>query len=232
MKAPAGLRSAVRRLPRDTVWVFNLGADVYGWFTDQPIWRSSCARLAGLLPIGERLVVADLGCGPGTSAIELARRRPDARVIGLDVARRMADAAHRRARAGGFPPGRLDVALADAARLPFRSGSIDIVTGHSFLYQVPDRAATLAEARRVLRPGGRLILMEPSDRPTTVRRVLRVGRDPRHLIAVALWRPFGRIHGRFTPASLAATLGAAGFVQCRVEETLGGLGLLAWAVRP
>lgn len=232
MSAEAWLGLTTHRRLRKTVWLFDLGADIYGWFTDQPIWRSSCARLARLLPSSERLVVADLGCGPGTSAIEIARRRPEAQVIGLDIARRMVTKARRRARGAGLPPGRLDLARADATRLPFRSGSVDVITGHSFLYQVPDRAATLAEGLRVLRPGGQIVLMEPNDRPTSLRRVLQVGRDPRHLIAVALWRPFGRIHGRFTRASLAATLTAAGFVDCRVEETLGGLGLLASASRP
>lgn len=232
MKTPYSLRRVHPRTARDTAWLFNLGADIYGWFTNQPIWRSSCARMAGLLPMHERLCVVDLGCGPGGSTIELARLRPDARVIGLDVARRMVLAASERARTAGIVPGRLAFMLGDAARLPFRSDSIDILTGHSFLYQVADRAATLAEARRILRPGGRIILMEPSERPTTLRRVLRLGRDPRHLIAVALWRPFSRIHGRFTRQSLAATLGAAGFADCRIEETLGGLGLLASARKP
>ena len=54
--------------------------------------------------------------------------------------------------------------------------------------------------------------------------------DYKHL--PPLWRPFSRLHGRFTPASLAATLQSAGFVGCRVEETLGGLGLLAAAEKP
>jgi demethylmenaquinone methyltransferase/2-methoxy-6-polyprenyl-1,4-benzoquinol methylase len=217
---------------RDTAWLFNLGADVYDWFTNQQVWRSSCARMAALLPDREPLLVADLGCGPGTSAIELARLRPAARVIGLDVADRMLRLARRRARAAGIPPGRLAFTLGDAARLPFGTGSVDVVTGHSFLYQVPNRAATLAEALRVLRPGGHLLLMEPNERPTPLRRVIGLGRDPRHLIAVGLWRPFSRLHGRFTRASLAATLAEAGFVRCHVEETLAGLGLLASARKP
>jgi len=220
---------ATRALWRDTAWVFNLGADIYGWFTNQHVWRASCARMAALLPEREPLHVADLGCGPGTSAIELARLRPAAHVVGLDVAGRMLRLARRRARAAGIPPGRLAFALGDAARLPFGSGCLDVVTGHSFLYQVPDRVGALAEARRVLRPGGLIVLMEPNERPASLRRATRLGYNPRHLIAVALWRPFSRIHGRFTRASLGATLAEAGFVRCNVRETLGGLGLLATA---
>lgn len=217
---------------QNTAWLFNLGVDVYGWFTDQRVWRGSCAQLAALLPDREGLLIVDLGCGPGASTIELVRRRPDVRVVGLDVARRMVREARRRSRRVGIRTGRLDFTLGDAGHLPFRSDAIDVVTGHSFLYQVPDRSATLAECARVLRPGGRLILMEPNERPATVRGVFGLGRNPRHLLAVALWRPFSRIHGRFTEASLAAALLAAGFVDCRIEETLGGLGLLASAQKP
>jgi SAM-dependent methyltransferase len=115
--------------------------------------------------------------------------------------------------------------------LPLADASVDACTGHSFLYLVSDRAGVLREVRRVLRPGGRLVLMEPNARAATLRSVLAVSRDPRHLVSVSLWRPFSRLHGRFTPTSLAACLEAAGFVSCDVTESFGGLGLLAQATR-
>jgi SAM-dependent methyltransferase len=161
------------------------------------------------------------------STFELARLLPGVSLIGLDIAPRMLAQARRRA-------GQCAVQwlLADAVRLPLRDASVDACTGHSFLYLVRNRAAVLAEARRVLKPGGRLVLMEPHARRASLRAVLAVSRDPRHLVSVSLWRPFSRLHGRFTPCSLTATLGQAGFVDCRIEETLGGLGLLASARRP
>jgi ubiquinone/menaquinone biosynthesis C-methylase UbiE len=109
---------------------------------------------------------------------------------------------------------------------------VDACTGHSFLYLVADRRAVLAEVFRVLRPGGRLVLMEPHARGASALQVLSVSRDPRHLFSVALWRPFSRLHGRFTAETLAATLARAGFTECCVEETLGGLGLIVSARRP
>ena len=215
----------------DTAWLFNLGADVYGWFTAQPVWRASCAELAAQVPAGAGVRVADLGCGPGVSTFELARRRPDGVIVGMDVARRMLGEARRRQR-GARGAARIRWVLGDVARLPFQTASLDAVTGHSFLYLLPDRQAALAEMLRVLREGGRLVLMEPNSRAATVRGVLGLSRDPRHLLSVSLWRPFSRVHGRFSAASLAATLRRAGFAECRVEETLGGLGLLAWAEKP
>lgn len=216
-------------LRRQSWRAFDLGAVVYAWFTGQDAWRAACRHLAAQLPARPGLLVLDLGCGPGVSAIEVARARPDVRVIGLDLAPRMLAQARRRVRTAGLSAGQVLLVRADAAHLPFRSGVVDAATGHSFLYLVPDRAATLAESRRVLGPGGRLVLMEPHARPARLRTVLGVSRDPRHLISVALWRPFSRLHGRFTAATLTATLEQAGFGGCRIEPVLGGLGLLVSA---
>jgi ubiquinone/menaquinone biosynthesis C-methylase UbiE len=208
--------------------LFNLGADIYAWFTAQTAWRSSCARLAAYLEVQSGSRVVDLGCGPGVSTFELARLLPGVWLIGLDIAPRMLAQARRRR-----PPGiRIEWLRGDAARLPFEDSSVDACTGHSFLYLVHDRSAVLSETLRVLRPGGRVVLMEPHERGATLRGVLAVSRDPRHLLSVSLWRPFSRLHGRFTACSLRATLEAAGFVDCHMEETLGGLGLLASARRP
>src|SRR5437870_3966284 len=81
-------------------WIFELGASFYAWFTAQDTWRESCARLVAHFPApragaGTRpapaVLVLDLGCGPGVTAIEMARARPDAHIIGLDLAPRMLD---------------------------------------------------------------------------------------------------------------------------------------------
>ena len=234
----------------DSSWLFNLGADVYAWFTAQKAWRGSAGALANLLEngavaslaegvsvanlaeLGGGARIADLGCGPGVSTFELARRLPAARLIGLDVAPRMLGEARRRRRRADMASARITWLRADAAQLPFKSASLDACTGHSFLYLVADRRAVLSEIKRVLRPGGRLLLMEPNDRPASVRQALSLSRDPRHLVSISLWRPFSRLHGRFTPATLIATLRQAGFVSCQTTETLAGLGLLASATAP
>ena len=227
-------RSAAPRpvFERDSAWLFNAFAEFYAWFTAQDAWRSSCGLLAALLPdpVPERrLVVADLGCGPGVSTFELARGRPDALYVGLDRATRMLRLARRRQGAA-----RIAWLLGDAGRLPFRTASLDAVTGHSLLYLLgePTRSRALPEMLRVLRPRGRLVLMEPNARPADLRQVLRVSVDPRYLISVLLWRPFSRLHVRYTPTSLRATLVDAGFVQPDVTEVLGGLGLMVCAHKP
>jgi ubiquinone/menaquinone biosynthesis C-methylase UbiE len=137
--------------------------------------------------------------------------------------------ARREAIARGLDGKRLTWIRADGADLPFETSSIDVVTGHSVLYLVADRPAVLRECLRVLRPGGRLIVMEPSDRSPRLRDVLALSSDPRFLLSIALWRPIAALYGRYVPESLEATVRAAGFASCHVSETLSGLGLCACA---
>ena len=206
---------------------YELGAHAYAWATGQAGWRASCDALAAHLPPRPARVL-DLGCGPGGVMAAAARRWPAARVVGVDVAARMLAEA-RRGWPGAAPPA---LVRADAAALPFAAGSFDAVTSHSFLYLVPDRDAVLAEAGRVLRPGGRLLLVEPWAGPVAVRAVLAHSRDPRFLLSVALWRAFNRVRGRFRARALAARLRAHGFAAPRGAPALGGLGLLVRADKP
>jgi ubiquinone/menaquinone biosynthesis C-methylase UbiE len=212
--------------------LLDVGAELYGWYTAQATWRKSCAAMAELLPDGEGLKIVDLGCGPGVSTFELARLRPGSTVVGLDLSPRMLTEAGARARSSGLTHLKLGWVRSDAGALPFRTGSLDALTGHSFLYLLPHRDQVLAECMRVLRPGGRLVLMEPNHQPPKLREMTQLSLDPRFLLAMSLWRPASRISGRFSATSLRDTLTQAGFVRCQVEETLGSLGLLALGCRP
>jgi len=214
-----------------SAWRFNVSARLYSAINAQAAWRRSCGRLAAHFPPGAGHRVLDVGCGPAFSTIALARARPDARLVGLDLAPRMLQEARKRMVSAGLQRP-IPLFLADAANLPFRDEGLDVVTGHSFLYLVDRPDAVLAEARRTLRPGGRVVLMEPNYRAVPLREVLRYSRDPRFLFSVCIWRPYSRRHGRFTAATLGATLAAAGFDDFGSEEVLAGLGLLGWATKP
>jgi len=212
--------------PRITRWLFDWGAWPYGLYTDQATWKASCAALIRHFPptAGPPRVL-DLGCGPGVSALEFARRLPEARILGLDIATAMLRRAQAYAARDGLI-GRVSWLQGDALRLPFATDSVDVITGHSFLYLVADRQTVLAEAYRVLRPGGRLVLMEPDERPFDPRLWRRAPGEFRFVISATLWHLYSRLHGRFTPAGLAEMLQQAGFSHILAEETLDGLGLI------
>lgn len=222
-------------MPQATGSIFHFASRFYGWMTAQQAWRDHCRKLLdhAPAPIASRpLRIVDLGCGPGVSAFEIARARgPNDTIIGLDFAWGMLKEAQRREAENALPPDRITWLQADAARLPFADQSIDVLTGHSFLYLLPDRPAALRECLRVLRPGGRLILMEPNRTPS-FQSALTVSRNPQFLLSMLLWRPFSRLYGRFTQQTLAETLHAAGFEEAQVDETLAGMGLLGRGTRP
>ncbi|MER6144776.1 methyltransferase domain-containing protein [Streptomyces sparsogenes] len=100
----------------------------------------------------------DLGCGPGTDLAALAEAvTPSGTVIGVDTDPEAVDRA--RERTADLPA--VDVRLADAHALPLADASVDRARTDRVLQHVADPARVLAEARRVLRPGGRLVMGEP-----------------------------------------------------------------------
>jgi len=102
---------------------------------------------------GQPVQILDIGSGPGDLVIEIARRLPDARLIGVDLAPAMIDIARGSARAAGLQT-RISFELADAARLPVDDGSIDVVVSSLSLHHWDQPPAVFAEVHRVLRPGG------------------------------------------------------------------------------
>src|SRR6266849_2619456 len=135
-------------------------------------------------------------------------------------------AAHRRDR-------RLLLVRGDARGLPLRDGSLDAVTFHSVLYLLPDRAAALRETARVLRPGGRAVLLEPRDGVRAAgKALLRALPRPRWAMTALLWRTMSGFYGSFSAGQLRLLLEEAGLRVLKLDEALDGLGLLAVAERP
>jgi SAM-dependent methyltransferase len=94
---------------------------------------------------GVRLL--DVGCGPGTITAAAAAR--GAQAVGIDLAAGMLELGRER------HPG-LDLREADAEALPFADATFDAVVGAFVLNHLPDADAAVAEAARVLAPGGRI----------------------------------------------------------------------------
>jgi SAM-dependent methyltransferase len=98
-----------------------------------------------------------VGCGIGDDARALVKRvAPSGQVIGLDASEEMIA----KATAAGVSP-RLRFAVADAATLPLADASCDAVRADRMLQHVEEPLRALLEMRRVLKPGGRLVIVEP-----------------------------------------------------------------------
>ncbi len=135
-------------------------------------WRTaenSAGYLLSHLRPGMSLL--DVGCGPGTITIDLARRVAPGTVVGVD--REPAVVAEAALPAHGDHVSNVEFRAGDVYSLEFDDGSFDVVHAHQVLQHLTDPVAALIEMRRVLRPGGILAVRDgdygrfvwaPSDR--------------------------------------------------------------------
>jgi ubiquinone/menaquinone biosynthesis C-methylase UbiE len=101
----------------------------------------------------------DVGCGTGTwPAMVAATPLPGRRLFGLDYSYSMCQLASHKAREVGEP--RMAFFNGDAEHLPFADGSFDLLTCSNSFHHYPHQAAVVREFRRVLRPGGRLMIID------------------------------------------------------------------------
>ena len=178
------------------------------------------AEVEGLLgrPLAGHDVVLDVGCGTGWFAAGLRRALPDGgtRVIGADLSAGML----RRARDAGAWP----LLQADATQLPLRTGSVDVVVCRGVLHHLPDVPAALREWRRVLRPGGAVVVAsEPTPAVDRHGGVLVRGLLPVLRRGLSAEEDFWEVASMaanlhvFSPQELAELAGAAGFGQARLH---------------
>jgi len=129
----------------DRRWKRVLVAEVLGWGT------------------GATARVLDVACGTGDLAFALAAALPRAQVTGIDASPRMVAIAARRARTHAVqrrPGGAVSFARGDLSALAAPDRAVDVVTAGYAFRNAPDHRAALAEAARVLRPGGLLAALD------------------------------------------------------------------------
>lgn len=202
------------------------------------LWKRITVDLAAVPPGGR---VLDLCCGTGDLALLLARRvGPRGRVVGVDFSPEMLEIARRRAAASGygevcrFLPG-------DAQALPFEDAAFDAATIGFGIRNVAHPENALRELRRVLRPGGRLAVLEFSRPRNPVIRRLYDG----YSSTLMPW--LGRVTAghpdayRYLSASVlawpdqdafGAMLRCAGFEQVRYRNFGSGITAIHLAIRP
>jgi ubiquinone/menaquinone biosynthesis C-methylase UbiE len=123
-------------------------------------WRTAENSAAYLLKeLRPGLDLLDVGCGPGTITVDLARRVAPGHVVGLDRASEILEPARLHADSQGVA---VEWHAGDVYALPFPQASFDVVHAHQLLQHLTDPVRALIEMRRVLRPGG-LIAARDSD---------------------------------------------------------------------
>jgi demethylmenaquinone methyltransferase / 2-methoxy-6-polyprenyl-1,4-benzoquinol methylase len=119
-------------------------------------WRERSADRAELVPGASAL---DVCCGTGDLALELRRRvGPSGRVVGCDFSEPMLELAREKSDRLGMSD--VEFEWADALDLPYRDRSFDAVTVGFGARNLADLSRGIAEMTRVLRPGGRLVILE------------------------------------------------------------------------
>lgn len=123
------------------------------------IWQRAFVRQARIGP-GER--VLDVGCGTGDLCLLVAPRvGPDGMVTGVDISEEMLAVGRRKVAASPWA-GRVRLQAGNALALDLPDNSFDVVTSGFMLRNVADLDRALREMHRVVRPGGRVILLELS----------------------------------------------------------------------
>jgi ubiquinone/menaquinone biosynthesis C-methylase UbiE len=103
------------------------------------------------------LSVLDVGCGTGVFAARIRSALPRSRVWGLDLVSAMLSQGRLRWRSD---PEHLVAVQGDSERLPFPAGRFDVVTCANSFHHYPHQERAVAEMARVLKPGGRLFLVD------------------------------------------------------------------------
>ena len=139
-----------------TRWSESYDRSILQWLLFGPSHRAIIRRIKA--EAGDRPIrVLDVGCGTGVFASRIRRALPGAQVWGIDlVAGMLSKGALRwKAHADG-----ICAIQADSERLPFARGAFDVVTCANSFHHYPHQDRAVAEMRRALRPGGRLMLID------------------------------------------------------------------------
>jgi ubiquinone/menaquinone biosynthesis C-methylase UbiE len=171
-------------------------------------WGRTLADFAAFCAPRPDSVLLDVGCGPGLLPLLLAQSGSRSLGVDLDL---------------GLLAARLapNLAQADALRLPFPAEAFDLVTASNLLFLLDDPAAALREWARVLRPGGSLCLLNPSERLNLAtagtivqeRKLEGAARD-----SLLGWAANAEAHVRWTEGETGALFAEAGLALA--ESTL------------
>lgn len=170
--------------------------DAWAWLTESRA-RAACLDAARVRD-GE--AVLEVAVGTGMTFAEILARNPSGRNEGVDLTPGMLRRAEARARRHARGP--FHLALGDAYALAFPEASFDLVVNNYMFDLLPEKdfARVLGEFRHVLRPGGRMVLVNMTQ-----------GERPQHRLAEAVYRLHPPLMGGCRGVALEPHVRAAGF---------------------
>ena len=121
--------------------------------------------------VDKHFSILDVGCGGGRTIQKLAAIATDGKICGIDYSDASVAAA-RRTNAGAVPSGRVEILQGSVSQLPFPAATFDLVTAIETHYYWPNLVADLREVRRVLKPGGQVMIVAEAYRRTGVANAL------------------------------------------------------------
>ena len=165
-----------------------------------------CGNPIALASLKEGEIVLDLGSGAGFDCFLAARAvGPKGRVIGVDMTPEMIEKARENARKGGYA--NVEFRLGEIEHLPAADNSVDAVISNCVINLSPAKDGVFAEAYRVLKPGGRVLISD-----------IVLSRELPEPIAGSLAAYAGCISGAVMKDVYLRLIEAAGFRDVRIEE--------------
>ena len=128
------------------------------WFLDNPIrrWLQPPGEMVEKLAVTTEQTVMDFGCGPGFYTIELAQRAKT--VVAMDLQTEMLQRAQRKAAKAGAQ--NIKFLQSDGKSIQLEDGSVDLILLVTVFHEIADSAAALGEFNRILKPAGKLAIVE------------------------------------------------------------------------
>jgi ubiquinone/menaquinone biosynthesis C-methylase UbiE len=105
--------------------------------------------------------ILDLGTGPGHLPVEIVRRRPEVRIIGIDLSKKLIEMARANAAKAGFSH-QLSFEVGNSAGLHFENDAFDMVISTGMLHSLKDPVKVLKEIYRLLKDGGQAWIYDPA----------------------------------------------------------------------